>query len=75
MAVAASVHEPEPEKLPPLVSELKLTLPVGVVWPVEAVSVTVAVHVVGCSTATVPGEQPTASRSSRSRRAEAALFG
>lgn len=40
-------HEPGLEKLPPLVSELKITVPVGVDWPLVALSVTVAVHVVG----------------------------
>jgi hypothetical protein len=36
-----------------------VTVPVGVVWPLVAVSVTVAVHVDGCPTATVAGEQAT----------------
>ena len=38
---------------------LKPTLPVGVVGPLEAVSVTVAMHVVRWPTDTVPGEQLT----------------
>jgi hypothetical protein len=36
------------------------TVPVGVVGPLLAVSVTVAVHVVDCPTAALPGEQFTA---------------
>jgi hypothetical protein len=46
------------EKLPPLVSEVKVTPPVGVVG-LDAVSVTVAVQDVAWPMATVPGEQVT----------------
>ena len=38
---------------------VKVTVPVGGVAPALAVSVTVAVHVVGWLTTTVPGEQET----------------
>jgi hypothetical protein len=44
VAVAVRVHEVL-EKVPPLVFELKVTVPVGVLEPL--VAVTVAVHVVG----------------------------
>jgi len=47
------------EKLPPLVSEAKVTTPVGVVG-LDAVSVTVAVQDVAWPMATAPGEQVTA---------------
>lgn len=59
VAVAASVHARE---LPndPTESEVKLTWPVGVVAPLDAVSVTVAVHVVGLSMPTEVGEHATA---------------
>lgn len=58
MVVGDRLHEPEPENVPPLVSERSDTLPVGVVWPAP-VSVTVALHVSGSPTATVRGEQLT----------------
>jgi hypothetical protein len=48
------------ENVPPLVSELKVTVPLGVVCPLAAVSLTVALHVVGCPMATVTGAQDTA---------------
>ena len=54
-----SVQLPPPLKLPALF-EVKLTVPVGVVFVPVSVSVTVAVHVVGCPTATVAGVQLTA---------------
>jgi hypothetical protein len=39
--------------------QLKLTVPDGVVAPLDAVSVTVALHTVALSTVTELGEQPT----------------
>ena len=57
--VGDRVHVPELEKLPPLVSEPKLTLPVGVEGVPTLASVTVAVQVVDWPTATGDGEQPT----------------
>jgi hypothetical protein len=54
-----SVHDPPPEKVPPLVSDVKLTIPVGVLAVPAAVSATVAVHVVACPTMTVTGTQLT----------------
>ena len=54
---ADRVHEPELEKLPPLVSELNDTVPVGVVCPLEVLSVTVAVQLLPWPTATLDGEQ------------------
>jgi hypothetical protein len=57
--VPDSVHGLVPLKLPGPPGK-KLTVPVGVVGgPLETSSVTVAVHVEGCSTFTVPGEQLT----------------
>jgi len=44
----------------PAPSDPNLTVTVGVSWPLLAVSVTVAVHVDGCPTATGLGEQHTA---------------
>jgi hypothetical protein len=56
--VELSVQAPLPEKLP--LPELeKLTVPVGVDFVPPAVSVTVAVQVVGAFSATDEGEQPT----------------
>jgi hypothetical protein len=57
--VAESVHEPELENDPPLVSELNATAPLGVVLVPAALPVTVAVQLVACPTTTVPGEQTT----------------
>jgi hypothetical protein len=48
------------EKLPPLVPDVKVTFPVGVVAPLDAVSVTVAVQDVAWPVVTVPGEHVTA---------------
>jgi hypothetical protein len=45
------------EKLPPLVSDVKVTVPVGVVAPPAAVSVTVAVQDVSWPRATISSEQ------------------
>jgi hypothetical protein len=45
---------------PPAGSELKLTVPLGVVVAPTSVSVTVAVHAVKLPTTTSPGEQLTA---------------
>jgi protein-S-isoprenylcysteine O-methyltransferase Ste14 len=42
--VGERVQEPPPDKIPSLVSEVKVTVPVGVVEPLVAVSVTVAVQ-------------------------------
>jgi hypothetical protein len=53
----ASVHG-LPVKLPGP-PDPKVTVPLGVVWPLPAVSVTVAVHVEGFPTATVPVQQAT----------------
>ena len=52
------VREHVPVKVPVLLLE-NVTVPVGVIAPVLFVSVTVAVHVAGCPTATVAGEQAT----------------
>jgi hypothetical protein len=46
------VQFPDGLKLAPAASEAKLTVPVGVEGVPAAVSVTVAVHVVGCGTMT-----------------------
>ncbi len=59
MSVGDSVQKPLPEKLPPPVSDVKVTVPVGVVGPLRAVSVTVAVHDVAWPMTTVSGEQVT----------------
>src|SRR3989442_661764 len=53
-----SVQVPPPLKVP-TPSELKVTVPLGVVFVPAAVSVTVAVQVVEPPTSTVPGEQET----------------
>ena len=47
-----AVKLPEPLEVNP-------TDPLGVLWPLLSVSVTVEVHVEACPTATVPGEQVT----------------
>lgn len=52
------VQAPPPLNVPAL-SEVKVTVPLGVVFVPAAVSVTVAVHVVELPTSTVPGEQET----------------
>ena len=57
MLVGERVQEPPPGKMPPLVSEAKVTVPVGVVEPLVAVLVTVAVQDVAWPIATVLGEQ------------------
>jgi hypothetical protein len=55
----ASVQLPEPPKEPDVGCEVNLTVPVGLVAPLDAVSVTVAVHVVALPVDTEPGEQLT----------------
>ena len=57
--VAASVQLPELPNDPDVGEDVKLTDPVGVVAPDEAVSVTVAVHVDALPVATELGEQLT----------------
>jgi hypothetical protein len=54
--VGASVQVPPLDKLP-AADELTVTVPVGVVAPLAAVSVTVVVHVVAVPTSTDGGEQ------------------
>jgi hypothetical protein len=51
--VGESVHEPPLEKVPPPRSEANVTVPVGVVGLLDAVSVTVAVHDVAWPKVTV----------------------
>jgi hypothetical protein len=55
----ASAQLPPPIKLPPVRGEVNATVPVGALWPLVAVSVTVAVHVLFCAAAIVLGEQLT----------------
>jgi hypothetical protein len=57
--VADRVHEAAGVNAPPLVSELNVTVPPGVVCPVVAVSATVAVQVVLPATTMVLGVQVT----------------
>ncbi len=54
-----SVQLPELPNVPPLGEAPKLTVPVGVLAPLVAVSVTVAVHDVALPAAADVGEQPT----------------
>jgi hypothetical protein len=58
IAVATKAHPPMPDD-PDVGDTVKLTVPVGVEAPLEAVSVTIAVHAVGLPTATAVGEQAT----------------
>ncbi len=55
--VPASVQLPELPNAPVVGKEVKLTIPVGVLAPLELVSVTVAVHVLVLPAATELGEQ------------------
>jgi hypothetical protein len=57
--VAANVQLPEPPNAPDVGEAVKLTDPVGVVAPVEAVSVTVAVQVVALPVLSDAGEHET----------------
>ena len=57
--VAASVQLPELPNAPVVGEDVKLTVPVGVLAPLELVSVTVAVHVVALPVATDVGEHAT----------------
>jgi hypothetical protein len=57
---AGSVHELGLKLPSPVGAAVKLTVPVGVIWPLASVSVTVAVHVIDSSKTTLLGEQLTA---------------
>ena len=57
--VPASAQVPELAKEPEVGAELKLTVPVGVLAPLDTVSVTVAVHIEALPVATDDGEQLT----------------
>jgi hypothetical protein len=57
--VVASAQLPELPNEPVVGDEAKLTVPVGVLAPLEAVSVTVAVHVEGAPVVTDEGEHAT----------------
>ena len=59
LPVAASVQLPELPNEPVVGEAVKLTAAVGVLAPLDAVSVTVAVQVVALPVATDEGEQPT----------------
>jgi len=59
LPVAASVQLAELPNDPEFGAAAKLAVPVGVLAPVAAVSVTVAVHVVPVPTVSADGEQPT----------------
>ena len=60
LTTGASVHDPPPVNAPVAGAEPKLTAPVGALWPLAAVSVTVAVHVDA-----LPGGHVPTGRSSR----------
>jgi hypothetical protein len=57
--VGASVQLPEVPNVPVVGDEVKLTVPVGVLTPLDAVSLTVAVHDVAVPVATGEGEHAT----------------
>jgi len=57
--VTASVQLPELPNDPDVGDAVKLTVPDGVLAPLDAVSVTVAVHDAELPTVTDEGEQPT----------------
>jgi len=56
---AARAQLPELPNDPVVGADAKLTVPVGVLAPLDAVSVTVAVHVVALPVTTEAGEHPT----------------